>query len=196
MQNFCFCQLSMQILWRRRCSRVVDLKLPNMKISRRHLADYVKNCIKKRAARAARWFSLIQPIKSLICGVVVVVPIVVFLTPNSVVFRTRTAKECKTHVRSVLTVKNVRANHEKRARSANCENVPGLQSFFRVFNLLVKTKSTVSVVSTNMHKLFQEYAYTLLIHKLYPFVPVAFSSLHHARGPTVLTNRSLHFCPV
>ena len=28
MQNFCFCQLSMQILWRRRCSRVVDLKLP------------------------------------------------------------------------------------------------------------------------------------------------------------------------
>ena len=29
MQNFCFCQLSMQILWRCRCSRVVDLKLPN-----------------------------------------------------------------------------------------------------------------------------------------------------------------------
>ena len=27
-QNFCFCQLSMLILWRRRCSRVVDLKLP------------------------------------------------------------------------------------------------------------------------------------------------------------------------
>ena len=31
MQNFCFCQLSMQILWRRRCSRVVDLKLPIMR---------------------------------------------------------------------------------------------------------------------------------------------------------------------
>ena len=30
-----------------------------------------KNCAKKRAARAARLFSLIQPIKSLICGVVV-----------------------------------------------------------------------------------------------------------------------------
>ena len=30
-QNFCFCQLSMQILWRRRCSRVVDLKLPILK---------------------------------------------------------------------------------------------------------------------------------------------------------------------
>ena len=29
MQNFCFCQLSMQILWCRRCSCVVDLKLPN-----------------------------------------------------------------------------------------------------------------------------------------------------------------------
>ena len=26
-QNFCFCQLSMQILCSRRCSRVVDLKL-------------------------------------------------------------------------------------------------------------------------------------------------------------------------
>ena len=32
MQNFCFCQLSMQILWRRRCSRVVDLKLPTVKV--------------------------------------------------------------------------------------------------------------------------------------------------------------------
>ena len=30
MQNFCFCQLSMQILWRRRYGRVVDLKLPNV----------------------------------------------------------------------------------------------------------------------------------------------------------------------
>ena len=28
-QKFCFCQLSMQIFWRRRCSRVVDLKLPS-----------------------------------------------------------------------------------------------------------------------------------------------------------------------
>ena len=28
-QNFCFGQLSMQILWRHRCARVVDLKLPN-----------------------------------------------------------------------------------------------------------------------------------------------------------------------
>ena len=32
-QNFCFCQLSMQILWRRRCSRVVDLKLPNRELT-------------------------------------------------------------------------------------------------------------------------------------------------------------------
>ena len=29
-QNFCFCQLSMQILWRRCCSRAVDLKLPSV----------------------------------------------------------------------------------------------------------------------------------------------------------------------
>ena len=31
MQNFCLRQLSMQILLRRRCSRVVDLKLPIIK---------------------------------------------------------------------------------------------------------------------------------------------------------------------
>ena len=36
-------------------------------------ADYVKICTKKRAARAARLFFLIQPIKSLICGAVVAV---------------------------------------------------------------------------------------------------------------------------
>ena len=48
----------------------------NMKISRRPLADYVKNCIKNRAARAARLFFLIQPIKSLICGVVEVIAVV------------------------------------------------------------------------------------------------------------------------
>jgi len=36
-----------------------------------------KNCARKRAARTARLFLLIQPIKSLICGVVVAVPVVV-----------------------------------------------------------------------------------------------------------------------
>ena len=35
------------------------------------LVDYVKNCSKKRVARAARILVLIQPIISLICGVVV-----------------------------------------------------------------------------------------------------------------------------
>ena len=35
-----------------------------------------KHCTKKRAARAARLFSFIQPIKSLICGVVVDVAVV------------------------------------------------------------------------------------------------------------------------
>ena len=40
------------------------------KISRHRLADYVKNCTKKRAARAARLF-VIQPIISLIRGVVI-----------------------------------------------------------------------------------------------------------------------------
>ena len=46
-----------------------------MKISRRPLADHVRDCTKKRAARAARLLFLIQPIKSLICGVAVAVVI-------------------------------------------------------------------------------------------------------------------------
>ena len=36
-----------------------------------------ENCTKKRAARAARLFFLIQPIKSFICGVVVAVAVVI-----------------------------------------------------------------------------------------------------------------------
>ena len=53
-------------------ARVV-VRNSNMQISRRRLADSVKNCIKKRAVRAARLLFIIQPIKSLICGVVVAV---------------------------------------------------------------------------------------------------------------------------
>ena len=56
-------------------ARVVVRTL-TMKISRRRLADYVRKLHQKRAARAARLFSLIQPIKSLICGVVVAVAVV------------------------------------------------------------------------------------------------------------------------
>ena len=53
-----------------------------MKISRRRLAGYLKNiCNKKRAARAARLFFLVQPIISSICGVVVVVAVVISQTP-------------------------------------------------------------------------------------------------------------------
>ena len=40
-----------------------------------------KHCTKKRATRAARLFFFIQPIKSLICGVVVDVAVVKSLTP-------------------------------------------------------------------------------------------------------------------
>ena len=54
----------------------VGVRTSNMKLSRRFLVDYVKKCTKKRAARAARLFFLIQPIKSLICGVVVDVAVV------------------------------------------------------------------------------------------------------------------------
>ena len=40
-----------------------------------------KNCAKKRAARAARLFFLIQPLKSLICGVAVAVAFVIGWPP-------------------------------------------------------------------------------------------------------------------
>ena len=56
-------------------ARVVD-RISNMKISRR-FADYVKNSTKKRATRAARLFSLIQPITLLICEVVGAAAVVV-----------------------------------------------------------------------------------------------------------------------
>ena len=58
----------------------VVVRTSKMKISRRHLVDYVKNCTKKRAARAARLFFRIQPIKSFICGVVVAVAVVISFT--------------------------------------------------------------------------------------------------------------------
>ena len=67
MQNFCCCQLSMQILWRRRCSRVVDLKLPNRELEQsrrrrqreRHKFAYLttKNNSFARFARAFFIFS-------------------------------------------------------------------------------------------------------------------------------------------
>ena len=37
--NVFFCSLNMQNLWRCRCRRVVDLKLPNVEISRCRLAN-------------------------------------------------------------------------------------------------------------------------------------------------------------
>ena len=60
-------------------ARIV-VRTSKMKISRLHLADYVKNCTKKRGARAARLFFLIQPIKSFICGVVVDVAVAVVIS--------------------------------------------------------------------------------------------------------------------
>ena len=57
-------------------ARVV-LRTSKMRISRRRLADYVKNCTKKRASRAARLFLLFKPIKSFICGVAVAVAVAI-----------------------------------------------------------------------------------------------------------------------
>ena len=62
----------------------VAVKASNMKISRLRLADCVKNCTKKRAARAARLFFPIQSIILLFSAGVVVdvdVAVVVSLTP-------------------------------------------------------------------------------------------------------------------
>ena len=53
----------------------VVVRISNMKISLRRLADYVKR-LQKRAARAARLSFFIQPIKSLMCGVVIDVAVV------------------------------------------------------------------------------------------------------------------------
>ena len=63
-------------------ARVV-VRTSNMKISRRHLADTSKNCTTRRAARAARLFSPIQPMKSLFCGVDVAVAGAISKTRNN-----------------------------------------------------------------------------------------------------------------
>ena len=43
------------------------LRIPKIKISRRRLADYVKkNCTEVRAARVARLYFLVRPIRSLL----------------------------------------------------------------------------------------------------------------------------------
>ena len=61
----------------------IGVRTSKMKISRHHLADYVKNCTKKRAARAARLFFLISSIKPFICGVGVAVVISYFVNCNT-----------------------------------------------------------------------------------------------------------------
>ena len=67
----------------------VVVRTSNIKISRRRLSDYFKTIrTKKRAARAARLLFLIQPIKSLICGVVVDVAIREFKIYDATVAKT------------------------------------------------------------------------------------------------------------
>ena len=51
-----------------------NLKYENL---RRLLVDYIKELHQKACARAARIFFLIQPIKSLMCGVVLVNAVVI-----------------------------------------------------------------------------------------------------------------------
>ena len=61
-------------------ARVV-VRTSNMKIHVVVWQTTSKNYTKKRAARAARLFFLIQSIKSLICGVIVATAVVISLTP-------------------------------------------------------------------------------------------------------------------
>ena len=63
------------------CVHVI-VKTLILEISRRHLADYrtaSNNSTKVRAARVARLFFFIQPIRSLFSGVVVAVAVAVVL---------------------------------------------------------------------------------------------------------------------
>ena len=57
-------------------ARVV-VRTSNLKISRSHMADYVKNCTKERVARAARLVVIIQPIMFQIYDTVVAVAVAV-----------------------------------------------------------------------------------------------------------------------
>ena len=55
----------------------VVVKTLNLEISRCHLADYTsKNCVKVFAARAARLFFLVRPMRSLFSGVVIAFAVV------------------------------------------------------------------------------------------------------------------------
>ena len=77
-------------------ARVV-VRISNMKISRRRLADSTK----KRAARAARLFFFIQPIKSLICAVDVAV-----VKSLRKLKQPRRRRQQKPHKFAYLTMKN------------------------------------------------------------------------------------------
>ena len=55
----------------------VVFRTSDMKVSRFLLTDYVKKLHQKCATRAARLFFLVQPIKSLICGAVVAVALII-----------------------------------------------------------------------------------------------------------------------
>ena len=61
----------------------VVVRTSSMKSSRRHLADYIKKLYQRTYPTYMQhdYVSLIQPIKSLICDVVVAVAVVVCYTP-------------------------------------------------------------------------------------------------------------------
>ena len=101
-----------------------------MKFSRRRLADYDKNWTKKRAPRAARLFSLIQPIKSLIWGVV-------FVILYSLISETKErAKYTRTRANRRRFSKLISSRVSFVSRGRAC--------FFHLFRLLSKLQATRS----------------------------------------------------
>ena len=80
----------------------VVVRISDIKISRRRLTDYTsKHCTKKRAARAARLFFLIQPIKSMICGVVVEVAVVKSQTPLYIAWKRWDSETWKVGIKGI-----------------------------------------------------------------------------------------------
>ena len=100
-------------------ARVV-VRTSNMKISRGRLAATSKHGTKKRAARAARLFFFIQPIKSLICGVVVGVAVVKSLTPYYWALSSTTE--------AITTTPQIKTGMRKTARGARVGRAWGTHS--------------------------------------------------------------------
>ena len=120
-------------------------------ISRCHLADYVKQLQQKRAARAARLFFLIQPIR-LFSRALIAVAIVIAWTPHNSKENERSASEIFPNIPALLHV-----FIEAPQKSNNMESYS--QRFW------LPPSSLVSLTAT--HIFFGGFAPTLIWHNLF-----------------------------